>query len=105
MVKEAIRKKAFSYLLKKKEGRNSENAKGKNIKYEEFSIAKYELVYCETLLGQYEIVTYIAVYKELYSEDLKDQFDVSRFQMNDSMPAGPCEPWSFLCILLITALD
>ena len=41
IVKEAIQKKAFSYLLKKKEGRNSENAKGKKIIYEEFSIAEY----------------------------------------------------------------
>ena len=129
MVKEAIRKKAFSYLLKKKEGRNSENAKGRHIKYEEFVIAEYlipsdevlsiedkkwlfkcrvedieikgnhrwkhnditcsscqkgvietqvHLLYCETLLGQNENVTYIPAYKDLYSEDLKDQSYVSR---------------------------
>ena len=41
IVKEAVKQKAFSYLLKKKEGRKSENAKGRNIKYEEFAMAEY----------------------------------------------------------------
>ena len=36
------------------------------------------LLYCETLLGQNENVNYIPAYKELYSEDLKDQLYVSR---------------------------
>ena len=35
LVKDAIRKKAFSYLLERKEGRISDNAKGKEISYQD----------------------------------------------------------------------
>ena len=41
IVKEAVQKEAFLYLQKGKEGRNSENAKGKKITYDEFVMAEY----------------------------------------------------------------
>ena len=36
------------------------------------------LLYCETLMGQNENITYIPEYKELFTGDIKDQFYVSR---------------------------
>ena len=40
--------------------------------------AQVHLLYCETMLQQNENVTYIPAYKELYFEDIKDHFYVSR---------------------------
>lgn len=41
LIKEAVYNRAFSDLLRRKEGRNSDNAKGKMIKYTEFKEAEY----------------------------------------------------------------
>lgn len=41
LLKEAIKHKAFSYLLERKRGRISDNAKGKCIMYEEFEMSEY----------------------------------------------------------------
>ena len=41
IVKEKIRNGAFQYLLKKKEGRTSENAKGKILVYNELEMREY----------------------------------------------------------------
>ena len=41
LIKEAVYNKAFSDLLKRKDGRQSENAKGQKITYSKFKIAEY----------------------------------------------------------------
>ena len=41
LIKEAVYKKAFTDLIIRKEGRKSDNAKGKNIKYSDFKLADY----------------------------------------------------------------
>ena len=41
IVKEAVRKKAFSYLIKMKNDRKSDNAKGKILEYENFCMPDY----------------------------------------------------------------
>ena len=129
IVKEAIKKKAFDYLMEKKRKRTSDNAKGKQIIYHNFTMADYlcpsdeeisieekiwlfkcrvedinvkgnhrwkhndlscfsckkgmietqtQILYCDTLLGKNENVTFIPQYEELYSEDLREQVYVSR---------------------------
>ena len=86
IVKEKITNGAFQYLLKKKVGRNSENAKGKLLIFSDFEICEY--------LTTKEYDFSIEEKKWLFKCRLED-IDIPRKWNNESILCGNCKDIEF----------